>query len=179
MNRNERIELAVQLGQYMLSDEPAWRETKETAFRSNPWFIPPFIDRATQEISKAFLDPEKLTAWAEHARIPKTVTNPKKIGLVMASNLPLVGFHDWLSVFISGHQALIKLSAQDTVLFEHLAAKLIEWEPRLSGQLQIADRLNQADAFIATGSDNTARYFEYYFGKHPHIIRKTEHRLPP
>jgi hypothetical protein len=172
MNLNERIELAGRLGNYLLSDEPAWIQAKEMAFRSNPWFIPPFIDRATQQLSTAFLNPQKLSDWATGAGIPENLAAPKKVGLVLASNLPLVGFHDWLAVFISGNHALIKLSAQDSILFEHLAAKLIEWDPRMANQLQIAERLNQAEAFIATGSDNTARYFEYYFGRSPHIIRK-------
>jgi hypothetical protein len=90
----------------------------------------------------------------------------------MAGNIPLVGFHDLLCVLISGHKILIKPSSKDTVLLTHLLEKLLEIEPRFANLVIVADRLKDFDAVIATGSDNSARYFEYYFGKYPHIIRK-------
>ena len=172
MNLTERIDWAVQLGNYMRSYDPAWLEAKEKAERANPWFTPAFIQLAVDQLTQAFIQREPLEKWATEASIPSNITSPHTVGIVMASNLPLVGFHDWLSVFISGHHARIKLSGQDSILFTHLKDRLLEWEPRLSPYLQLEDRLNGCDAYIATGSDNTARYFEYYFGKYPHIIRK-------
>jgi hypothetical protein len=90
----------------------------------------------------------------------------------MAGNIPLVGFHDFLCGFLSGHTIFMKLSSKDEVLLRHLIEKLIEWEPEVAAQIHIADNLKNCDAYIATGSNNTARYFEQYFGKYPHIIRK-------
>ena len=90
----------------------------------------------------------------------------------MAGNIPLVGFHDWLCVFISGHKAMVKLSSRDKVLLPHLVDKLISWDPRVEEYTSFSDMLKGCDAYIATGSNNSSRYFEYYFGKYPHFIRR-------
>lgn len=172
MNLATRIEWASRLGDHLLSDHPDWLEAKDRAFRSNPWFIPEFIELATRQIATAYLDTSNLQTWSKQASLPEAPVHPARIGLALAGNLPLVGFHDWLAVFISGHQAHLKLSSQDSVLFEYIRHVLVGWEPSLAHYIQFADRLNGLDAYIATGSDNTARYFEYYFGKYPHIIRK-------
>ncbi len=172
MNLTARIEWAGRLGAYMRSEEPDWLRTRQRAQDNNPWFIPAFIQQAVDHLCASFLDPEKLTAWADSESIPPTPSAPQTVGLVMAGNLPLVGFQDWLCTWMVGHPARIKLSGQDSVLFEHLAQQLARWEPRLAPYVQLAERLTGSDAFIATGSDNTARYFEYYFGRYPHLIRK-------
>jgi Acyl-CoA reductase (LuxC) len=98
--------------------------------------------------------------------------NPKKIGLVSAGNIPAVGFFDMMASILAGHQVLIKLSNTDSVLMKKLIEKLIEINQAFEKIISIVDRLNDADAFVATGSDNSARYFEYYFSKKPNIIRK-------
>ena len=90
----------------------------------------------------------------------------------MAGNIPLVGFHDLLCVFISGHKAIIKPSSKDDVLIKHLGKKLTEWDHRVSDLISFEEMLKNCDAYIATGSNNSARYFEYYFKKYPHIIRR-------
>ncbi len=90
----------------------------------------------------------------------------------MAGNIPLVGFHDFLCVFLSGHRALLKLSSKDDVLLPFLLRKLTEWTGEVTELVRIADTLKNCDAYIATGSNNTGRYFDYYFAKYPHIIRK-------
>ena len=172
-----RIELATRLGQYILSESPEWRETKNRAGLINPWFTPEFIDMATGNIAKHFLDKQKLENWTSSYKI-ETVA-PKKIGIVMAGNIPLVGFHDFLCVFISGHKAIIKASSKDEVLIKHLTQKLIEWSVRtpsenkeLNEMIVFQEMLKDCDAYIATGSNNSARYFEYYFKKYQHIIRR-------
>ena len=165
-----RIELATQLGQYILSWSPEWLETKQRASLKNPWFTPEFIDIAAGNITKYFLDKQKLENWTSSYKI-ETV-DPKKIGIVMAGNIPLVGFHDFLCVFISGHKAIIKASSKDEVLIKHLAQKLIEWNKGLNEMIVFQEMLKDCDAYIATGSNNSARYFEYYFKKYPHIIRR-------
>lgn len=90
----------------------------------------------------------------------------------MAGNIPLVGFHDLLSVLISGHHLAAKLSTQDSVLMKWIIAQLTDLDARWAERIHLVERLNTVDAVIATGSDNTARYFEYYFRAKPHIIRK-------
>jgi hypothetical protein len=89
----------------------------------------------------------------------------------MAGNIPLVGFHDLLLVFISGHKAVLKPSSKDETLIKHLVEKMIEWNEEVREFVQFAEMLKGCDAYIATGSNNSSRYFEYYFRKYPHIIR--------
>jgi len=170
MNLQMRIDLATRLGQYILSDSPEWQETKHRASLINPWFTSEFIDIAAGNLAKHFLDTQKLENWTSSYKI-ETV-DPKKIGIVMAGNIPLVGFHDFLCVFISGHKAIIKPSSKDEVLIKHLAQKLIEWNKGLNETIFFQEMLKDCDAYIATGSNNSARYFEYYFKKYPHIIRR-------
>src|SRR5436190_8311803 len=123
MNLQMRIELAARLSQYISSGSSEWLETKHKATLINPWFTPEFIDIAAGNIAKHFLDKQRLENWTSSYRI--VTTTPKRIGIVMAGNIPLVGFHDFLSVFISGHKAIIKASSKDEVLIRHLAEKLI------------------------------------------------------
>ena len=170
MNLQMRIDLAAQLGEYILSNSVEWQETKHKASLTNPWFTPEFIDLATRNISKNFLDKAKLESWTSAYKIENA--DPKNIGIVMAGNIPLVGFHDFLSVLISGHKAIIKASSKDEVLIKHLVQKLTEWNKELNELIFFQEMLKGCDAYIATGSNNSARYFEYYFKKYPHIIRR-------
>jgi len=135
----------------------------------NPWFVRESIELSLQGISH-FLNEENLTTWVSSYNL----THPKnrKVGIAMAGNIPLVGFHDYLSVLISGNELVIKLSSQDSYLLPKINSWLIEIEPRFATKIHFEERLNHVDAIIATGSDNTARYFEYYFRNIPHIIRK-------
>lgn len=137
------------------------------AVHHNGWFERAEVMHALKEWSTA-LSEESLSAWV--ARYPEThfnPTSPKKVGLVMAGNIPLVGFHDLLTVHLTGHQPLVKLSSDDNQL---LPALLNGSE--IEEDIQWVERLIDMEAVIATGSDNTARYFEHYFGKYPNIIRK-------
>lgn len=90
----------------------------------------------------------------------------------MAGNIPMVGFHDLLSVFISGHKAVIKASSKDEILIKHLVKKLQELNNEVNELINFEVMLKGCDVYIATGSNNSARYFEYYFSKYPHIIRR-------
>jgi hypothetical protein len=137
---------------------------------NNPWFTEENILFAIQSIGK-MLDADKLNQWIQPYDIKPAL--PKVIGVVMAGNIPLVGFHDFLCVLVSGHIFLGRLSSDDAKLLPALAGILKEIEPALSDKIKFTDgRLQNFDAIIATGSNNTARYFEYYFGKVPNIIRK-------
>lgn len=167
-----RINLLSGLGNYMLSGEPGWQEAKSKASRENGWFTPEFIDIAVQNIVSRFLQKNILEEWTSQLPDDLPEEKVKTVGIVMAGNIPLVGFHDFLSVFACGHKAIIKLSARDKELIKHLVEKLIEWEPLLEGYIRFEEMLKGCDAYIATGSNNSSRYFDYYFGKYPHIIRK-------
>ena len=172
MNLQHRIDLLVQLGQYILADNENWLEVKEKASYENGWFTPMFVTTATQNIATEFLQKEVLENWTKEYSIESKIANPQKVGIVMAGNIPLVGFHDFLCVFISGNIAVMKSSSKDNVLIKHLVEKIIEWDEDAANYLQFAEMLKDCDAYIATGSNNSSRYFEYYFAKYPHIIRK-------
>lgn len=172
MNLQQRIDLLVKLGSYLSADNDELETVKINAKRENSWFTQEFIDIANNNISSQFLQKEKLEGWAQQYNIPQENTSPKTVGIVMAGNIPLVGFHDLLCVFIWGHKAMIKLSSKDSVLMTHVIKKLGEWSDEVPALITVAERLNGCDAYIATGSNNTARYFDYYFGKYPNIIRR-------
>ncbi len=137
----------------------------------NGWFTPEFIDLAIRGIGE-FLRRDRLQEWIAPYGMPQENPHPRSIGLVMAGNIPLVGFHDFLCVFISGHRQSIKPSSRDQTLIRRLVEQLGSYDAGIPGLISFADRLNGSEAFIATGSNNSARYFEYYFSKYPHIIRR-------
>lgn len=117
------------------------------------------------------LEYDKLEAWvAPFGDIDTT----KKVGLILAGNIPLVGFHDILAVLIAGFTAQIKVSSDDAGLTSFLLNALVEIEPQFATQIEVVERLKDFDLIIATGSDNSSRYFEYYFGQKPNIIRKKQ-----
>jgi hypothetical protein len=172
MNRSQRQELLVQLGSYMQSKDEQWQQVKHKAYIENHWFVPEFIELAISTIVQNFLQPHQLEQLVSQYQIPGENPNPKKVGVVMAGNIPLVGFHDLLCVFLSGHYAMVKPSSKDQALITHLVKKLIEWNPEVEQYITIHEMIRNCDAYIATGSNNSSRYFEYYFSKYPSIIRK-------
>jgi hypothetical protein len=166
-----RIAAITRLGTTLKSEafQPTLEEWAYRAHSSNNWFTPENVLEAISAISNQLLDTETLNRWTSEYPEAK---ESKKIGVVMAGNIPAVGFHDALCVLISGHQLLAKLSTDDTFLMKSLLSLLIELEPAFASHIHFVERLNDADAYIATGSDNTARYFEHYFSKKPNIIRR-------
>lgn len=171
MTLNERIEALEKLNEALNTDSDAYKKVRKNAYLNNKWFIENNIDMAINAIKSEFLEKSKIENWLSAYDIPD---NPKskKTGIIMAGNIPLVGFHDLMSVFISGNIALVKLSSKDTLLMEYVIGLLYKINPQIENYIKIEERLNDIDAIIATGSNNSFRYFEYYFGKHPHIIRK-------
>ena len=109
MDLQNRISILVELGEFMLSEDNSWKEAKTRAFQHNAWFIPDFIDLSISQIAERFLQRDLLEKWASEYQIPEREKAPKKIGLVMAGNIPLVGFHDFLCCFINGHNKVIKI----------------------------------------------------------------------
>ncbi|HEU4903015.1 MAG TPA: acyl-CoA reductase [Flavisolibacter sp.] len=172
MNLQERKEILVRLGNYLQSEDEDWAMTKERATAENAWFTPEFISLSAANISTYYLAEEKLQKLIDHYAIPAENASPKKVGIVMAGNIPLVGFHDLLCTFLTGHYAVIKLSSKDTVLISFLVKKMVEWNAAAAPYFTFGEMLKGCDAYIATGSNNSSRYFDYYFNKYPHIIRK-------
>ncbi len=141
-------------------------EVRQNSVPVNPWFTPDNVAYAMQQWVD-ILTPDSVNEWLSHYPVSQ---EQKRIGLITAGNIPLVGLHDMLCVWATGHVALIKCASEDPItpvvveLINHIAG-----EARF---VQHREQLKEADAYIATGSNNSARYFDYYFGKYPHIIRK-------
>jgi Acyl-CoA reductase (LuxC) len=175
MKLQTRIVLFSKLGEHLRTSLEGEKMQEVIAFAKsrNPWFTADNIKNAILNLSDVFLNATTLQVFIEGypaGYFEKSC--PKKIGIIAAGNIPLVGFQDLIHVILSGHVALFKASSQDEVLIRYMYAKMIELEPEVAPYFVFVDRLNAADAFIATGSGNSSRYFEYYFAKKPHIIRK-------
>ena len=136
MNLQRRIDLLTRLGEWMKTEELSWIEAKKKATMENGWFIPEFVELATKNVADQFLPKQILENWAKKYQIPEKQQHSKNIGIVMAGNIPLVGFHDLLATFISGHKTMIKPSSKDSVLVKHLVEKLQEWDPRVNDLVQ-------------------------------------------
>lgn len=166
----DRIKAWATVGNILKNLSPQERSFVYTKAKAeNSWFTEGSVEQAIQGIIR-YLEEDKLRKWT--ARLLEKPPAPRKVGIVMAGNIPLVGFHDLLAVLISGHIVLAKLSSKDTFLIKYVTGLLHEIEPRFQEFTVFAERLNDADAIIATGSDNSAKTFEYYFADIPHIIRK-------
>jgi len=176
MNPDDRIAALVALGKFLHEREET--ELEQVAFKAylkNNWFTPEAIKQAFKGIL-TFLAEDTLKAWASKYPLRKTPST-HTVGVVMAGNLPLVGFHDYLCILLSGQKAWIKLSSKDDVLLPYIHQELLQIAPEFAKQVQFQPMLKGATAFIATGSGNTARYFEEYFGKYPSIIRKNRNSV--
>lgn len=185
-------EAFTKLGQYLRScEDDQLIRLIENAKHYNAWFTPGQTEKAVRSIGNMLSGPA-ISTWFENekqkllspgisgdqADIRRQNTGQlRTVGLILAGNIPLVGFHDILCVLASGHTALIKLSSQDKYLTPYILEKLIEFEPSLSARIIYTERLENFDAVIATGSNNSSRYFEYYFSKVPHIIRKNRNSV--
>jgi hypothetical protein len=178
VTRDDRIALLAELGRFLLHEGS---DTLDLAIRKscveNGWFTEENIRASLKAIATRMLDEQLLSEWAKSYPIP---AQEKTIGLVMAGNIPLVGFHDWLCVFVTGHRALVKLSEKDKHLLPALVKTMGAWQKESWAYTEFLPDdtpLQGFDAVIATGSNNTARYFQQYFGKYPHIIRKNRNSV--
>jgi hypothetical protein len=175
MNIEKRIASFVEVGARLRTYEtdPVFSDAARVAAEENPWFTPDFIRFAIHSWSE-LLDPRTLTEWIMpyRDRLDQD-TPPCTVGVVMAGNIPMVGFHDMLCVLLTGNRLLAKLSTQDRRLLPAIGRVLAETDPEWDGMITFTEgRMDRFDKVIATGSNNTSRYFEYYFGRYPHIIRK-------
>jgi len=173
MDVNQRLTLLATLSDRLLhlaDDKKA--ELFDKMQNHNNWFTPKQSALAFEGIVR-YLSDEQLKNWIKPYAFEKSETETaKNIGIIMAGNIPGVGFHDLLCTLVAGHNARIKLGSSDNILIPWLVEQLKELSPELAGTISFEERLAGMDAYIATGSNNSARYFDYYFGKYPHIIRK-------
>lgn len=200
----DRLQILAELGEHLRRDEDELLQAhlKRTAY-NNGWLTVDYYRRAIESIATEWLSEQTLSEWVSNypaLRESTSVTAPsseapnsdfqgaprssdlrksKKIGLVLAGNIPMVGFHDVISVFLSGHIAQIKVSEKDPYVIPYLLKLMIQFSEDRFGEtasiaeyFQLTEKLSDFEAVIATGSNNSARYFEAYFGKYPHIIRR-------
>jgi len=151
---------------------PGLYESLQTANQQNAWFTPVTIAFALKAWKETLIE-DSIANWINEYKIGIQNTDPKKVAVIMAGNIPMVGFHDFLCVLMSGNNFIGKLSSDDKLLLPALADVLCTIEPSFKPMIEFTvNTIKDFDAIIATGSNNTARYFEYYFSKYPHIIRK-------
>jgi len=171
MKLEQRIGLMVRLGEHLLGEDEGLQEAMHRSEAHNPWFTLSNQRNALESIARYFLNRQSLETWLAAYSISEPPPR-KTVGIVMAGNIPLVGFHDWLCVFLAGHRAQVRLSEKDAILFPYILSLLRSWEPETDQWTGVVEQLKGFDAVIATGSNNSARYFEAYFGKKPNIIRR-------
>lgn len=171
------VESLVAWGESVQKAQSGKNEAIVKASFANSWFTIENINISLEAILSNFLNKEKLICWLEGYDLARGSKYSKRIGLIMAGNIPLVGFHDLLCVLASGNEAIIKLSSKDNLLLPWIIGVLNDVSPELAKRIKITDRLTDFEAIIATGSNNTNRYFEYYFGKFPHIFRKNRNSV--
>ena len=175
----KRLEALIQLGKELTPDNEALQTAiRKTSFH-NPWLTIENQWKAINAIRDNFLSRESLEKWVSSYTFPPSeAAQFKTISLVLAGNIPLVGFHDLLCVFVAGHKAKIKLSDKDPYLLPFLIQNLVAINPSVATYFEVVEgAMKDFDAVIATGSNNSSRYFEAYFGKYPHIIRKNRNAV--
>lgn len=173
MKKTERLQALVRLADAVRSDA-ALPDVFRRASHRNSYFTEEFVNLALEAVLN-WNEINRLNAWT--AALPEQPVAPKKVGLLLAGNLPLVGWHDVFSVFVAGHIACYKPSQQDEILIDYLISKLQEIAPEAAGYFQKVERLNEIDALIATGSSTTALHFDYYFRHIPRVIRGSKSSL--
>jgi hypothetical protein len=185
MKLNERIESFSELGKILRDSlegaDKRYSSELEKLINNqqykNPWFTPENVTMAIKTIADE-LTHENLTKWTKSYPSLDSNDNVLNVGVIMAGNIPLVGFHDFLSVLISRNNLIAKTSSKDPELIDHISNILCNINPGFKNRITFTERLLIGfDAVIATGSDNSSRYFEYYFGRYPHIIRKNRNSV--
>ncbi|MCB0550107.1 MAG: acyl-CoA reductase [Phaeodactylibacter sp.] len=176
MTLPERINVLIRLGEHLRGEDEYLDALMHRTSFNNSWFTIENQKEAVSAIAQNMLRTEKLEAWLQRYAMPAE-TVPQTVGIVMAGNIPLVGFHDLLCVFVAGHRALVKLSDKDQYLLPYLLRVMGRFDERAEAYFNITQQLKGFDAVIATGSNNSARYFEAYFKDYPHIIRRNRNGI--
>lgn len=175
MTNSELTKKLILLGE-LFNDAERFSAIFAQAEQQNSWFTQHNLTFARTTWATTLLE-ANIKRWLSAYKLSE-LQNVKKILLIMAGNIPLVGFHDLLCVWVSGHKAVVKLSSEDKLLLPFIVEQLRDLIPEWAEAVTFSDeKVTDFDAVIATGSNNTARYFEYYFGKKPHIIRKNRNSV--
>ena len=175
MTNSELTKKLILLGE-LFNDAERFSAIFAQAEQQNSWFTQHNLTFARNTWATT-LSEANIKRWLSAYKLSKP-QYVKKILLIMAGNIPLVGFHDLLCVWVSGHKAVVKLSSEDKLLLPFIVEQLRDLIPEWAEAVTFSDeKVTDFDAVIATGSNNTARYFEYYFGKKPHIIRKNRNSV--
>ncbi len=170
MTKDDWIEIWSELGVRLQMGSDQMTLAKLQATRNNPWFTADHVDNAIEAIVDNFLQKDKLETWLGKYNVDQ-VPSSKNVGIICAGNIPLVGFQDVLCTLSCGHRALIKCSHKDQFLITAVFDELGQLYPSTKSQFEFVNRLSGHDAVIATGSNNSLRYFKSYFGHLPHIFR--------
>jgi hypothetical protein len=173
--KNQIISTFSTLGQQLINPDEEFSNLINSEYHYNAWFTPASTMQAVKAIGGALNETDIITWLNKYPNIENG--GGKKVGLILAGNIPLVGFHDVLCVLATGNHALIKTSTQDARLIKQVLKMLVIIDPAFADQFTFVDRLVNFDAVIATGSNNSSRYFDYYFGKVPNIIRKNRNSV--
>jgi len=185
MKIQERIDAFAELGAVIRNSISAEEDKKASGLAEiiqnqhllNPWFTPENVTAATEAIA-CELTPENLAKWTNSYPQLQHEIKPLRAGIIMAGNIPLAGFHDFLSVLISGNHLIAKTSSKDSELIVKIAGMLCSIEPRFMEYIEFTEgQLRNFDVVIATGSNNSSRYFDQYFGRYPNIIRKNRNSI--
>ena len=169
----QKIEFLAELGR-QLENSLELSQLISRVSRKNPWFTEEFVSHSINAIVSQMLNRQKLSVWLSNYEA-KSVK--KTVALIFAGNVPLVGMHDYLCCYIAGCNIKLKLSSKDDELFPFVLNKLLEIDPALKTKVTLTEIVKDFDAVIATGSDNTNRYFEYYFKDYPRILRKNRNSI--
>ncbi len=172
----ERVDSLVKLGHRLTdSTDEVLSEIISKAKLENAWFTQHSVELALEGVVSSYLNEALLRDWAKSYE--SVNTDVKNVGLILAGNIPLVGFHDLMCVYLAGHRALVKYSSKDKVLITYILGLLSEFDDSVVDRIVFIDRLKDYDAVIATGSNTSSKYFEEYFGHVPHIIRKNRNGI--
>lgn len=176
MDYKQRIIWVRSLGEILCElNEPEWQPVINKAYQENQWFTPDQTLKALNGLALMFSN-DNVEQWTSKYDFDLPV-QPLKIGLIMAGNIPLVGMHDLVSCLISGNKVVVKMSSDDKTLLPALLKLWMQKHPELSEYIELVEKLTDYDAVIATGSNNSSRYFEYYFKHVPLLIRKNKHSV--
>ncbi len=165
------LELWNELGLRLRQKSDVMELAKLRSMQQNLWFTAQHIDYALNAIIEQYLNKDKLAQWLSKYELDKRNKSGSNIGIICAGNIPMVGFHDLLCTITAGHVALVKLSHKDQFLLPGIVELLKAIDPRIEDQIKFVDKLQDYDAVIATGSNNSLRYFKSYFEHVPHIFR--------
>jgi hypothetical protein len=164
----QKIEVLTHVGSQLKKPDAALQQKMEEAYQKNKWFTIENTLLALENIADRFLNTDNLNQWLSDYPVDH---GKKKVGIIMAGNIPLVGFHDFLCLIVSGHSGKIKLSFRDDVLLPYIMTMINTIDGEVLKDITLEDQLKGMDAYVTTGSNNTSRYFLYYFGKYAHLIR--------